>query len=694
MMKFSGIRGYTLLEMAIVIGVVGVFIADGIGIYRLYLRNEEVLTTERNVALAVNAVSNYLIRNGRYPCPARLDARRTDPDYGIEADCTDTSVPAGTCSAGLCIEESERIPSGMLGFPRVRRGAVPFRSLGMPEDFSEDGYHNRIGYAVTEHLAVTETYDRSQGGISVIDDQARSIITPAASAHYVVFSAGPDGAGAYTREGVPHLPCGTGMDSENCNTSLSYKKAVYSLMRQSGSSTTHFDDFLKYYTSVERPLWRVTDSTGTNIRDLVNAESSGGGKVGVGNTAPASLGDTLVISGGGLQANLNLHLGSLCNDTGISSWACFPPAKIMGNDPLMQCPAGSYVKSIHDGYVDCGPLTSMSCPSGQKMIGIGTDGGILCSSFTGCPSSTVPICSMTTAESTRTLPSGGADQIAWTTPPAGFSASDEYLCSNGSWVYQTSSGQCTCTPTTAAPVTVSCDTYYDGGVWTGTGVTTTTGTICDVTTGTETTTSTVTSNDCTCQNQAGITSTSSCSWGFTGGGVVTTSDWVCSSPSSGSYGPSTVTSDCTCAPQPSQTGVSPCPDPDAYSGQNTTQRDWQCPAGTWSNWYITSSTCACTNVTIPVELGCPSGQVGSRPGTKTYDCITNTWSAPVENTVLTTCADPVNYKWRAQVAGEFRASKPSTSNLVNDICSQVNLQSDCYSISDNTYWYYPSCACQ
>ncbi len=94
-------RGYTLIELAIVIGVAGALIATFASAYGLYVKNRIIQATEDNAGAVTSALSNFLIQNGRYPCPARADAKRGDPDYGIETECdpvTNCNATTQTCT--------------------------------------------------------------------------------------------------------------------------------------------------------------------------------------------------------------------------------------------------------------------------------------------------------------------------------------------------------------------------------------------------------------------------------------------------------------------------------------------------------------------------------------------------------------------------------------------------------------------
>ena len=98
----SGIRGYTLIELSVVMAVTGILVASFLSAYNLYVQQQVRMKTELNVSMVTSALSNYLIQKGRYPCPARMDALRTDADYGMETECN----PVMNCDdvAKTCVD--------------------------------------------------------------------------------------------------------------------------------------------------------------------------------------------------------------------------------------------------------------------------------------------------------------------------------------------------------------------------------------------------------------------------------------------------------------------------------------------------------------------------------------------------------------------------------------------------------------
>ena len=76
--------GYTLIEFAIAIIIIGLILGPAASLYALYSKNQRIEQTTFAVQQSANAVGGFSSIYGRYPCPARLDAVRGDADYGYE----------------------------------------------------------------------------------------------------------------------------------------------------------------------------------------------------------------------------------------------------------------------------------------------------------------------------------------------------------------------------------------------------------------------------------------------------------------------------------------------------------------------------------------------------------------------------------------------------------------------------------
>lgn len=223
--------GFTLVELAIVLLILGLLLAGLASMLMVYSRNAAIHTTQTRLDTIDEAIQHYLNMNGRLPCPASRTAPPDSDTFGREvaADCT-SGAHAGTSRA-----------TGRDG-RRVRIGFVPTRTINLPDDYALDRWGNRITYAVTEVMASSGTYDREMGAISAIDSMGNSVVTPAGSIHYVLISHGPDSAGAYTAQGSIGRPCSSvTLDAENCNGTATFRRTVLS---GQGGSSGHFDDLI------------------------------------------------------------------------------------------------------------------------------------------------------------------------------------------------------------------------------------------------------------------------------------------------------------------------------------------------------------------------------------------------------------------------------------------------------------------
>jgi hypothetical protein len=173
-------------------------------------------------------VSAYRSENGFLPCPAPLDAPRDDSlagqQYGMASDCSTAVTAIGSCSGGICrvarmrgdvTVDTDHDGIGDSTFtPTLRIGAIPFRTLGIPEEAAYDAYGNRILYAVTEERAFDNVHNVHGTGAIVVQyedasgnrvDHIQDDDTDGDSedAEFIVLSHGSDKVGGYSLKGIP-----------------------------------------------------------------------------------------------------------------------------------------------------------------------------------------------------------------------------------------------------------------------------------------------------------------------------------------------------------------------------------------------------------------------------------------------------------------------------------------------------------
>lgn len=438
-------HGFTLIEMCIVLLIIGILIAPAISIYNQYETSRKIEQTNNALKDTANNIEGFLTNYGRYPCPAPADAVPGDIDYGYE-ECG--------ASTGIQVVASNRAASD---FPasnnNVLIGSIPFRTLNLQETQVNDGYGNRLTYAVTQVQTDIQTYRPNLGGISLIDNAspAASVITPPDTAPFAIVAHGDANDGAVSYSGTTIGTCASGLtlDVENCNNDSTFLVS---------DKTQEYDDNVVYASGVGALPWQYQNITRQDIHLKVGSSNVVTGEANLTSLAmpdPTTLPTGLEIRNdlgeeptteGVLLTERELDLnGNPINGSGaivtneicVDPTNCFSPRIFGGNagvdapvgTPVVEinsgatygnislddsatpeleggriyCPGNQVMTGIANGQALCTDVVTLSCPTGESMRGIDTDGKIICEAP---PASSCPPLSITTfCGTTATLPS-------------------------------------------------------------------------------------------------------------------------------------------------------------------------------------------------------------------------------------------------------------------------------------------------
>jgi prepilin-type N-terminal cleavage/methylation domain-containing protein len=199
-------RGFSLVELSIVVLVIGIVLTMGIGAWTANLENQAHSATAQRQATIKEALTGYLRRNSRLPCP---DTDFTAPD-GIENRAT-AGDPTTACTAAF--------------------GVLPYVTLGLARDAVRDGWGNFFSY----HVSNTNISAASNGnwsantdwtrtawfrpgntGLITVNERSGATVTPVATGVVtLVVSHGRNGLGAYTIGGTRNTLPAVGTDEEN-----------------------------------------------------------------------------------------------------------------------------------------------------------------------------------------------------------------------------------------------------------------------------------------------------------------------------------------------------------------------------------------------------------------------------------------------------------------------------------------------
>ncbi|MBI4969794.1 MAG: hypothetical protein HZC25_16875 [Rhodospirillales bacterium] len=171
------------------------------------------------------AIVVYAVRNAKLPCPARGSLGPNDSARG-DANCSATFAEA----------------------------VVPWKTLGLEEKFALDPWGNKISYHPDSTLITGTPFSGSStpsaSAIRVYTDYNPNNGNPSGSSEttdiaYVLISHGPNGDGAYTKNGGSQRAVSTSPKAERENTDGDddYIKHGYD------GGTTYFDDLVAYETT-------------------------------------------------------------------------------------------------------------------------------------------------------------------------------------------------------------------------------------------------------------------------------------------------------------------------------------------------------------------------------------------------------------------------------------------------------------
>lgn len=407
----QNIRGFTLIEIAVVVLIVGVLTAPLAGLYTQYLQQKVLDDTKKNVDSAVNVIVDFQLNNGRYPCPADPALPPTDPNYGLERRDTATGlcIVGGSCATGVCRATNGYDTDNAGGPDNVLIGAIPFRSLSEKSvnhrvsfRTATDGFHNKLGYAVTEVLTVSSTFNTQRGALIVNQQDGTTAIiqsttpgAPSRGAHFAIFSHGKDGNGAFNTEGKITAPCGTmiqAADNENCNGDAILMQGVSNIF---GPGPNHYDDYVKYKTILGSSLWvpayshsDPTDPTSPLVPDESQIQNTNTGNVGINTSTPQQRLDIT----GTLTSTNRIQAGQICDQSGANCFSAetlATPLPVSAGDPVppINCTSGLPMDGISLSNELCKTITfpalplpagTHTCPAGQHVSGLSTDGSVVC----------------------------------------------------------------------------------------------------------------------------------------------------------------------------------------------------------------------------------------------------------------------------------------------------------------------------
>ena len=250
-------RGFTLLELSIVLTLIAVILGGGLATFTASLQAKEFNITVARMDAIDKALLNFSVAYGRIPCPSDNTKTVSSTTYGIEA--VSPSAYPGTCYGGT--PAANYAPSsGNTQLPV--EGGIPTRALKLTDDYMYDGWGRKFSYAVDPTYTISGSLPppaacappSTTTGFSVTDASGVAGARTTGGI-YALISHGANGHGAYTSAGVM-LNAGSTNANEltNCHCTSagvtnSYAAPGYVAMAptiDSSSTTDNFDDIVTF----------------------------------------------------------------------------------------------------------------------------------------------------------------------------------------------------------------------------------------------------------------------------------------------------------------------------------------------------------------------------------------------------------------------------------------------------------------
>ena len=409
--RLQDIRGFSLLELTMVMMISGLLLAVGAKFLEVYTINQKHIVTTENIDVTQSALREFYGLTGRYPCPADPTLQPNDANYGrqrcrtlVTNDCT-TGVPANIS----CTRNGSRDADSDGADDVIMIGVLPYKDIMETiegtdyfKSNADAGGNMHFTYAVSEKMT-RNIYNAANpasyylGAIRIVDENQVDVLDPPGPAHYALVSHGENQEGGYAQSGTRISPCLTGLqtdpnldapptpglnaagiapEKENCDGN----DAIFiTSFRSIGISSDYYDDMIAYASMGLESHWEM--SALSNEDRIFNTNF---GNVGVGEDDPN---EKLHVAST-IAAQRSVAGRRYCNDgpdndaDGDDEGAqnCLNPNAIAGTGS--SCPNGQVAFGIENNRLLCRPLflaiPAVNCPPGQFLVGVSNIGNVRC----------------------------------------------------------------------------------------------------------------------------------------------------------------------------------------------------------------------------------------------------------------------------------------------------------------------------
>jgi prepilin-type N-terminal cleavage/methylation domain-containing protein len=126
-------KGFTLLEMALVVAIIGVLTSIMIPSIRQSIQIQRIKKTQEHQEFVIKALAQYTLAHGHLPCPSNLNST--------------TFTHTGHSNNGKAVHGCHNHIDGLIS------GHIPYGDLQISSQYAKDGEHRWMQYTVFPFLA-------------------------------------------------------------------------------------------------------------------------------------------------------------------------------------------------------------------------------------------------------------------------------------------------------------------------------------------------------------------------------------------------------------------------------------------------------------------------------------------------------------------------------------------------------------
>jgi hypothetical protein len=363
--RARGAGGYSLISLSLFVIGFGIILTAGSMVYNQWQKAKAPTVTAQRIAALENAMQGYLALHGHYPCPASLTAAPDSAEFGVEMkEAADPEKCTGQFS-GTGTE-------GRL----VWTGAVPVRTMNLPDEMMLDGWDHRIAFAVTEiYTGTAPPLNSNKSAIKIIDVNGNNATSTQGNITYAFLTTGGDESGAYSASGALIAPCDTSTPSgRNCAFETGDQQGVFvnTAMRSHTMKPDQFTHRVDYRMApISMCVEKGASKAPKNIAYLVDTSKS-------------------MEEDGGCPPSL----GPKCSRIDVARWALrrVVPVRLVQNEPDDNNDPDHPPQTMMTGFVDDSKnVTAKSVDSKLGDINVKDESSVIDQIDNLCPSGSTPL---------------------------------------------------------------------------------------------------------------------------------------------------------------------------------------------------------------------------------------------------------------------------------------------------------------